>query len=78
MYDVMDDMAELKDQQQEMNEEIQRNLDVDVGDEELDAELDDLDYQMRIEMDNDGIKAPDNVVPNNNNADELALEDMLK
>ena len=29
-------------------------------------------------MDNDGIKAPDNVVPNNNNADELALEDMLK
>ena len=78
IYDVMDDMAELKDQQQEMNEEIQRNLDVDVGDEELDAELDDLDYQMRIEMDNDGINAPDNVVPNNNNADELALEDMLK
>ena len=79
MYDVMDDMAELKDQQQEMNEEIQRNLDVDVGDEELDAELDELDYQMRVEMDNDGMRAPmDNIGGMNNNNDEAQLEDLLK
>ena len=81
MYDVMDDMAELKEEQQEMNEEIQRNLDVDVGDEELDAELDELDYQMRVELDNDGLKAPmDNVNGNPlvNNPDEAQLEDLLK
>jgi len=81
MYDVMDDMAELKDEQQEINEEIQRNLDVDVGDEELDAELDELDYQMRVEMDNDGLKAPISDVNGNpivNNPDEAQLEDLLK
>ena len=81
MYDVMDDMAELKEEQQEINEEIQRNLDVDVGDEELDAELDELDYQMRVEMDNDGLKAPISDVNGNpivNNPDEAQLEDLLK
>ena len=76
MYDVMDDMAEIKDEQQELNEEFQRNYDVDVGDEELDAELDDLDYQMRMEMDNDGLKAPGEQVRGEQvkNSDEAELE----
>lgn len=76
MYDIMDDMQDMKEEQQELNEEFQRNYDVDVGDEELDAELDDLDYQMRIEMDNDGLKAPDNEVVKDSG--EKELEDMLK
>ena len=77
MYDIMDDMAEIKDEQQELNEEFQRNYDVDVGDEELDAELDDLDYQMRMEMDNDGLKAPGDQVGGEQvkNSDEVELEE---
>ena len=80
MYDIMDDMAEIKDEQQELNEEFQRNYDVDVGDEELDAELDDLDYQMRMEMDNDGLKARGDQVGGEQvkNSDEVELEDALK
>ena len=80
MYDIMDDMAEIKDEQQELNEEFQRNYDVDVGDEELDAELDDLDYEMRMEMDNDGLKAPSDQVGGEQvkNSDEVELEDALK
>ena len=80
MYDVMDDMAEIREEQQDLNEEFQRNYDVDVGDEELDAELDDLDYQMRLEMDNDGLKAPNEQVGGEQikNSDEAELEDALK
>ena len=79
MYDVMDDMQEIKEEQQEINEEFQRNYDVDVGDEELDAELDDLDYQMRLEMDNDGLKAPgDQIGGGQIKSDEAELEDALK
>ena len=55
MYDVMDDMAEMKDQYEEFNEEMQRNYDVDVGDEDLNNEIDELDYQMRMEMDGGNI-----------------------
>ena len=80
MYDVMDDMAEIREEQQDLNEEFQRNYDVDVGDEELDAELDDLDYQMRMDMDNDGLKAPNEQVGGEQikNSDEAELEDALK
>lgn len=80
MYDVMDDMAEIREEQQDLNEEFQRNYDVDVGDEELDAELDDLDYQMRLEMDNDGLKAPNEQVGGKQikNSDEAELEEALK
>ena len=74
MYDIMDDMQDLKEEQQEMNEEFQRNYDVDVGDEELDAELDDIDFQMRVDLDN----APNEQVGGIQNNDELALEDALK
>ena len=78
--DSMYDIAEIKDEQQELNEEFQRNYDVDVGDEELDAELDDLNYQMRMEMDNDGLKAPGDQVGGEQvkNSDEVELEDALK
>ena len=79
MYDIMDDMQEIKAEQEELNEEFQRNYDVDVGDEELDAELDDLDYQMRLEMDNDGLKAPSDIVGGQvKNSDEAELEEALK
>ena len=56
MYDIMDDMAEIKEQQEEFNDELQRNLDVDIDDTDLNDEIDELDYQMRMEMYAQGIQ----------------------
>ena len=82
MYDVMDDMQDIKDQQEEFNEEMQRNFDVDVGDAELNDEIDELDYQMRMEMDNQGMNIPQHEnnqpVANNYNDEMAALEAELK
>ena len=41
MYDIMDDMVEIKEQQEEFNDELQRNLDVDI---DLNDEIGELDY----------------------------------
>ena len=82
MYDVMDDMAEIKEQQEEFNDEMQRNFDIDVDDADLNDEIDELDYQMRMEMDNQGMQVPmgemNQPVANNLNAEEAALEAELK
>ena len=79
MYDVMDDMAEIKEQQEEFNDEMQRNFDVDVDDADLNDEIDELDYQMRMEMDNQGMQVPGEMNQNPNvNAEEAALEAELK
>ena len=81
MYDVMDDMAEIKEQQEEYNNELQRNLDVDIDDTDLNDEIDELDYQMRMEMDNQGMQVPGEMngpQPSNLNAEEAALEAELK
>ena len=81
MYDVMDDMQEIKEQQEEFNEEMQRNFDVDVDDADLNDEIDELDYQMRMEMDNQGMQVPGEMnqpMPHNLNAEEAALEAELK
>ena len=56
MYDVMDDMAEIKEQLEKSNDELQRNLDVDIDDTDLNDEIDELDYQMRMEMYAQGIQ----------------------
>ena len=80
MYDVMDDMQEIKEQQEEFNDEMQRNFDIDVDDADLNDEIDELDYQMRMEMDNQGMQVPGemNSAPQNLNAEEAALEAELK
>ena len=81
MYDVMDDMQEIKEQQEEFNDEMQRNLDIDVDDADLNDEIDELDYQMRMEMDNQGMQVPGEMnqpIGNNFNAEEAALEAELK
>ena len=78
MYDVMDDMAEIKEQQEEFNDEMQRNFDVDVDDADLNDEIDELDYQMRMEMDAQGMQAPQESNGPMKNAEEAALEAELK
>ena len=37
VYDMMDDMREMQDDQNEINDAFQRNYEIDVGDDELDA-----------------------------------------
>ena len=54
----MYDKAEIKEQQEEFNDELQRNLDVDIDDTDLNDEIDELDYQMRMEMDAQGMRVP--------------------
>ena len=84
MYDVMDDMQEIKEQQEEFNDEMQRNFDIDVDDADLNDEIDELDYQMRMEMDNQGMQVPmggevnPSIGNQNLNAEEAALEAELK
>ena len=56
MYNVMDDIAEIKEQQEEFNDELQRNLDLDIDDIDLNDEIYELDYQMRMEMYAQGIQ----------------------
>ena len=40
MCDAMDDMAEIKEQQEEFNDELHRNLDIDIDDTDLNDEID--------------------------------------
>ncbi len=78
MYDMMDDMKDIQDQQEEMNEAMSTNYEVEVGDDELDAELDELDYQMRDEMNTKEMNVPDRHVLSKKDADEKELNDLLK
>ena len=78
MYDVMDDMAEIKEQQEEFNDELQRNLDVDIDDIDLNDEIDELDYQMRMEMDAQGMQVPQESNGPMKNAELAALEAEVK
>ena len=78
MYNVMDDIAEIKEQQEEYNDELQRNLDVDIDDTDLNDEIDELDYQMRMEMDVQGMQVPQESNGPMKNAEEVALEAEIK
>ena len=78
IYGVMDDMAEIKEQQEEFNDELQRNLDGDIDDTDLNEEFDELDYQMRLEMDAQGMQVPQESNGPMKNAEEAALEAEIK
>lgn len=80
MYDLMDDLKEIQEDQNEMNEAFTRNYEVDVGDDELDAELDELDYQMRVELDAKELTVPQNQnhLMSKKEQDEKELNEMLK
>ena len=74
----MYDKAEIKEQQEEFNDELQRNLDVDIDDTDLNDEIDELDYQMRMEMDAQGMRVPQESNGPMKNAEEVALEAEIK
>jgi len=78
VYDLMDDMKEMQEDQAEINEAFSRNYEIDVGDEELDAELDQLDYEMRVELDAKDLTVPNKKVFSQKEKDEKELEEMMK
>ena len=85
IHDVMDDMRDIQDDQAEIMEAFTRNYDVDVEDSELDAgkydiilELDQLDYEMKVELDAKDLTVPNKRVLTKKENDELELEEMLK
>lgn len=77
VMDVMDDMRDIMDDQAEISEALQRNYDIDVGDEELDQELDELDRQMMVDMDAKELCVPNKRVMTKREQDEKDLESML-
>lgn len=87
VLDLMDDMKDIQDDQAEINEAFTRNYEIDVGDEELDAgiiyylfilELDELDYQMKIELDAKDLTVPNKRIISQKEHDEKELEHMLR
>lgn len=75
---LMDDMKEIQDDQAELNDAFNRNYDVDVADEELDAELDELDYAMKIELDASDLTVPNKRIISQKEHDEKELENMMR
>lgn len=86
VYDLMDDMKDMQEDQNDINEAFSRNYEIDVGDDELDAgnslylilELDELDHQMRVELDGNELSVPNKRVVTKRENDEKELEDMMK
>lgn len=75
--DMMDEMEENKFLQEEFSDAIQRNYDVDVDEAELDDELEQLDYEMKIELDNDKLNVPNKKVMSKKEMDEKNLEEFM-
>lgn len=78
VYDLMDQMREVKEDQDEINDAFTRNYDVEVEDEELDAELDELDHEMRVELDGRELTVPNKRIMSKKEMDEKELEDVMK
>ena len=72
--DMIDEMHEIKYNQEEFTEAVQKNYDVEVNEEELDEELEQLDFDMRVELDSKELKVPDNKIPSRREVDEKDLE----
>ncbi len=87
IYNLMDDMKEIQEDQNELNEAFTRNYEVDIGDEELDAgkliffylilELDELDYQMKVELDSNELSVPKNRIVSKKEKDEKELNEFI-
>jgi spermidine/putrescine-binding protein len=78
VYDLMDDMRDMQDAQNEFSEAFQRNYDVEIEDEELDAELDQLDYESKIELSGKELCVPNKRILSQKENDEKELEELAK
>lgn len=78
MFDIAMDMRDMKDEMDEMNEVFQETYRVDVEDDELDAELDELQFNDKDNnFDVDVLTAPNKKILSKKEADEKKLEEDL-
>jgi RAB protein geranylgeranyltransferase component A len=72
-------MWEMNEMQKEMSEAFSRNYDIDVTDADLDAELDEIDYQNQVDLNANELTAPNKkVILSKKEEDEMELENMMK
>lgn len=77
MWDIAMNMREMQDDMEEMNEVFQESYKVDVDDDLLDAELDELDFNMKDNFNPAQLSAKNQKVLSKKEIDEKQLEDEL-
>ena len=77
MWDIAQDMREMQDDMNEVNEIFTESYRVDVDETELDAELDELNFNMKDDFNPIGLNNPNQKLLNKKEMDEKALEDEL-
>jgi len=77
MDDMIDQMQEIKYAQEEFSDAIQKNYEVEVDEADLDEELEQLDYEMRVQLDAKELTVPSKKVLSKKEADEKELEDFV-
>lgn len=77
MDDMIDQMQEIKYAQEEFSDAIQKNYEIEVDEADLDEELEQLDYEMRVQLDAKELTVPSKKVLSKKEADEKELEDFV-
>jgi hypothetical protein len=75
--DMIDQMQEIKYAQEEFSDAIQKNYEVEVDEADLDEELEQLDYDMRVQLDAKELTVPSKKVLTKKEVDEKDLEDFV-
>jgi hypothetical protein len=75
--DMVDEMREMKFMHEEFQEAMNRNYEIDVDDSELDDELEQLDYEMKIDLDAKQLCVPNKRIVSQKEQDERELEDLV-
>lgn len=83
--DMIDEIQEAKIAHEEFQDAIQKNYDVEVNEDELDQgmyfylnlELEQLDYDMRVELNSKELNVPDKKIPTKKEKDEKDLEEFI-
>ena len=83
--DMIDEMQEMQYLTEEFSEAIQRNYEIDIDDEELNQginkfilELDEIDREMKIELDTKALTVPNKRLISKKEQDEKELEEIIK
>ena len=77
MWDIAQDMREMQDEMEEVNEIFTESYRVDVDEGELDAELDELNFNMKDDFNPISLNKPNEKLLSKKEMDEKALEDEL-
>ena len=77
MWDIAQDMREMQDEMEEVNEIFTESYRVEVDEGELDAELDELNFNMKDDFNPISLNKPNEKLLSKKEMDEKALEDEL-